>query len=146
MNSPQLNKTNDGVGTGIKIFVVILTVITAVTFAVFLFKVVGKVTSSSKEKPWALHLQMVGDKLKEAGLNRQAVTQYTKFLTQENVDLKTRSRVSQTLGELYISFGDCSSALDWLYQAQVAGPGPADNETLESQIATCLKEVKSGLP
>lgn len=146
MSLPKINKTNDGVSPGIKIFVVILTVVTAVTFAVFLFKMVGKVTSSSQEKPWVLQLQMVGDKLKEAGLKKQAVAQYTKFLEQEDVDLKTRSRVSQTLGELYISLGDCSSALVWLYQAQVAGPGPADKETLESQIAACLKKVKSGRP
>ena len=146
MNSPQFNKPNDGVGPGIKIFVVILTIITAVTFAVFFFKVVGKVTSSSKEKPWALHLKIVGDKLTEAGLKKQAVAQYTKFLEHEDVDLKTRALVSQTLGELYIKLGDCSEALFWFYQAQVAGPDPADKEILGSQIATCLKEVKSGQP
>ena len=146
MSLPKINKPNDGVSPGIKIFVVILTVITAVTFAVFFFKVVGKMTSSSKEKPWALHLKIVGDKLKEAGLKRQAVVQYTKFLQHEAVDLKTRALVSQTLGELYITLGDCSSALVWFYQAQVAGPDPAAKEKLESQIATCLKEIKSGQP
>ncbi len=146
MSPPKINKPNDGVSPGIKIFVVILTVITAVTFAVFFFKVVGKVTSSSKEKPWALHLKIVGDKLKEAGLKRQAIVQYTKFLEHEAVDLKTRAKVSQSLGKLYSTLGDYSSALVWLYQAQVAGPGPADKESLESQIDVCLKELKSGRP
>jgi len=146
MSPSKINKPNDGVSPAIKIFVVILTVITAVTFAIFFFKVVGKVTSSSKEKPWALQLQMVGDKLKEAGLKRQAVTQYTKFLGREDIDLKTRALVSQTLGELYIGLGDCRSALVWFYQAEVADPIPAGKKTLESQIDTCLKEVKSRRP
>ena len=146
MISKNINNPKDGVSPAIKIFVIILTVITLVAFAVFFYKVVGKVTSSSKDKPWALQLKNVGDKLKEAGLKKQAVAQYTIFLEHEDVDLKTRALVSQTLGELYIKLGDCGSALVWLYQAQVAGPGPADNETLESQIATCLKEVKSGRP
>ena len=146
MSSQNFNKPNEGVSSGIKIFVVILTVVTTVTFAFFLFKVVGKVTSSSKEKPWVLQMEMVGDKLKEAGLKKQAIAQYTKSLEQKDVDLKTRSRVSQTLGELYISLDDCSSALVWLYQAQVAGSDPADKVTLETQIAACLKEVNSGRP
>lgn len=110
MSPKKINIPNEGVSSAIKIFVVILTVITAVTFAVFFFKVVGKMTSSSKEKPWALQLKIVGDKLKEAGLKRQAVTQYTKFLEHEDVDLKTRALVSQTLGELYIGLSDCRSA------------------------------------
>jgi len=146
MSAPKINKPNDGVGPGIKIFVVILTVITAVTFAVFFFKMAGKITSPSKEKPWVLQLKIVGDKLKEAGLKRRAVAQYTIFLDHKEIDLKTRAQVSQTLGELYITLGDCSEALVWLYQAEVAGPDPANKKTLESQIAACLKEVKSGQP
>jgi len=146
MISKNINNPKDGVSPAIKIFVIILTVITLVAFAVFFYKVVGKVTSSSKDKPWALHLQMVGDKLKEAGLNRQAVTQYTKFLEHEDVDLKTRALVSQTLGELYVTLSDCGEALVWFYQAELAGPDPADKETLVSHIAACLKEVKSGRP
>ena len=146
MSFQKNNKPSEGVGPGIKIFVVILTVITAVTFAVFFFKVVGKVTSSSKEKPWALHLKVVGDKLKEAGLKKQAIAQYTKFLAYDGVELNDRALVSQTLGGLYVALGDCRSALTWLYQAQVAGPDPADKDTLESQIATCLKEIKPEQP
>ncbi len=146
MSPTKNNKLKDGVSPGIKIFVVILTVITAITFAVFFFKVVGKVTSSTEEKPWALHLKIVGDKLKEAGLKRQAIVQYTKFLEYEDIELKSRALVSQTLGELYFTLGDCRSALVWFYQAQVAGPDPANEETLESQIATCLKKIKSEQP
>jgi hypothetical protein len=126
--------------------VITLTVLTAVAFSVFFFKLVGKVTSSPKETPWAMELRTVGDKLKEAGLHRQAIAQYTKYLDREGIDLKTRALVSQTLGELYKTLGDCGEALVWFYRAEAAGPDPADKNTLESQIATCLKEVKSGRP
>jgi hypothetical protein len=137
---------SSGVSPAVKIMVITLTVLTAVAFSVFFYKLVGKVTSSPKEKPWALELRGVGDKLKKAGLHRQAIAQYTKFIAHEGIDRKTRALVSHTIGELYKTLGDCGEALVWFYQAEVAGPEPADKETLESQIATCLKEVKSGRP
>lgn len=147
MTPLKTDKSKDGVSPAIKILVVGLTIITMLAFIVFAFKLVGKTTSAPKEeKPWALELRVVGDKLKEAGLNRQAANQYEKFLEYEEIDLKTRARVSQTLGELHTTLGDCGSALVWFYQAEVAGPAPADKTTLDFQIATCLEEVKSGRP
>ena len=146
MNPPQTGKSGNGVSSGIKIFVVVMTVITAVTFAVFFYKVAGKITSSSGDKPWALELRAVGDKLKDAGLHRQAVVQYAKFLEYEDIDLKTRAVVAQTLGGLYKTLGECGPALSWFYQAEAAGPDPDDKQTLEAQIAACLKEVKSARP
>ncbi len=137
---------SSGVSPAIKIGVIALTVITAVAFSVFFYKLVSKVTSSPKEKPWALELRGVGDKLKEAGLHRQAIAKYTQFLAHEGIDLKTRASVSQTVGELNKTLGDCGEALVWFYQAEAAGPDPADKESLKSQVATCLKEVKSGRP
>jgi len=147
MNSLKTDKSKDGVSPAIKILVIGLTVITMLAFIVFAFKLVGKITSApEEEKSWASELRVVGDKLKEAGLDRQAASQYEKFLEHEEIDLKTRAKVSQTLGELYKTLGDCGSALVWFYQAEVAGPAPTDKTTLESHISTCLKEVKSGRP
>jgi hypothetical protein len=146
MTLQQKDKPTDGVSPTIKILVVGLTIVTVLAFTVFFYKLVGKVTSPSKERPWALELRVVGDKLKKAGLHRQAARQYAKFLENDNIDRKTRALVSQTLGALYTELGDCPSALVWLYQAEVAGPDPADEKTLASQIATCLKEVNSGRP
>ena len=146
MTPQQTDKPKDGVSPTIKILVVGLTIVTVLAFTVFFYKLVGKVTSPSKERPWALELRVVGDKLKKAGLHRQAASQYAKFLENDNIDLKTRALVSQTLGELYTEVGDCQSALVWLYQAEVAGPDPTDEKALASRIATCLKEVNSGRP
>ena len=117
MTLQQKDKPTDGVSPTIKILVVGLTIVTILAFTVFFYKLVGKVTSPSKERPWALELRVVGDKLKKAGLHRQAASQYAKFLENDNIDLKTRALVSQTLGELYTELGDCKSALVWLYQA-----------------------------
>ena len=146
MTPQQTDKPTDGVSPAIKVLVVVLTIVTVLAFTVFVYKLVGKVTSPPKERPWALELRVVGDELKKAGLHRQAASQYAKFLEHENIDRKTRALVSQTLGELYTELGDCQSALVWLYQAEVAGPDPADEKALSSQIATCLKEVHSGRP
>ncbi len=136
----------NGVSPIVKISVVILTVLTVVAFSVFFFKLVGKVTSSKKAQPWALELRGVGDKLKDAGLNKQAVAQYKKFLEHGGIDLKTRAVVSQTLGKLYVTLGDCDEALVWFYQAEAAGPAPADKDSLDSQITKCLGEVQSRRP
>jgi hypothetical protein len=146
MSSLQNDKSKDGVSPAIKIFVIILTIVTVLAFIVLAFKLVSKITSSAIEKPWALELRVVGDKLKEAGLHRQAIAQYAKFIEYEDIDLKTRSKVSQTMGELYQTLGNCGSALVWFYKAEVAGPAPTDKTTLDFQIATCLAEVKSGQP
>jgi hypothetical protein len=146
MTPQQNDKPKDGVSPTIKILVVGLTIVTVIAFTVFFYKLVSKVTLPSKKRPWAVELRVVADKLKNAGLHRQAANQYAKFLENDSIDRKTRALVSQTLGELYTELGDCPSALVWLYQAEVAGPDPADKKDLASQIASCLKEVNSGRP
>ncbi len=137
---------SSGVSPAIKFSVIILTILTFVAFGVFFFKLTGKVTTSPKEQSWSLKLRAVGDKLKSEGLYKQAVAPYTRFLEHEDIDLKTRAKVSQTLGELHATLGDCGEALVWFYQAEVAGPDPADKDVLDSHIATCLQEVKPGRP
>jgi len=147
-----------GVSPIIKFFVIFLTVITVVAFSVFFFKLFTKISSSAKpsspvkvaspvaKDSWAYELRMVGDKLKKAGLKKEAVEQYAKFLQHAGVDSTTRALVSGTVGKLYRELGDCRQALVWLYRAQVAGPESGQIKALESQIAACLKEVKSGRP
>lgn len=144
-----------GVSLKVKIFVILLTVVTAVAFSVFFFKLVNKISSSAKSSTpakvispttkiyWAHELRLVGDKLKAVGLQKQAIDQYSIFLQFANVDSKTRALVSQEVAELYIELGDCHEALVWLYRAQAAGPSQEQMQSLESQINTCLKAIKS---
>jgi len=142
----------------IKFFVILLTVTTVVAFSVFFFKLFTKISSPAKpsspakiaspvaKDSWAYELRMVGDKLKQAGLKKEAIEQYAKFLQHPNMDSTTRARVSGMVGKLYRELGDCRQALVWLYRAQVAGPESGQIKALEAQIAACLKEVKSERP
>jgi len=104
------------------------------------------VVSPADEKNWARQLLTVGDELKSAGLKEQAVGQYKKFLEQDKIDLKTRARVSFTLGELYAQLGNCPEALVWLFQARIAEPDPVIKEALQGKIDICLKEIESAHP
>jgi hypothetical protein len=153
-----------GVSLKIKVFVILLTIVTVVAFSVFFFKLVSKIASSAKTSSslktssptkvtspeaqdlWTHELQIVGDKLKSAGLKKQAIEQYAQFLQYTSVDSKTRSQVSQTVAELYVELGDCREALVWLYRAQVAGPSVERRTALETQINTCLKDISSERP
>lgn len=147
-----------GVSLKIKIFVILLTVLTVVAFSVFFFKLVSKISSSARtaspvkvaspvaENSWAHELQIVGDKLKKAGLKKEAIEQYSQFLHLTSVDSNTRAGVSQTVAELYVELGNCRQALVWLYRAQVAGPEAEQMLALETQIAACLKDIKSEQP
>jgi hypothetical protein len=149
---------DSGVSPKVKIFVVFLTVMTVVAFSVFFFKLVNKLSASGETSPptqaappvaknsWVHELQTVGDKLKKAGLKKQAIEQYSKFLQLAGVDAKTRALVSETVAELYVELGDCRQGLVWLYRAQVAGPGAGRAEALETRIDACLKVVKTERP
>lgn len=137
----------------IKIFAILLTLVTAAAFAAVLLRLTAKLTpapekisSPAKEETWPRQLRTVGDKLAKAGLKEQAIEQYSKFLQLASVDSKTRAEVSQVTGELYVELGDCRNGLVWFYQAQAAGPGPSRLKTLEAQIDACLEEVKSKRP
>ena len=150
MNSPT--KPDDGVSSKIKIFVILLTIITVVAFIAFFFKLISKFSSPTKistpDNPVsrAQELRIVGDKLKKAGLKKLAIEEYIKFLQRAEADSKTRAEVSQTLGEIYAELEDCRQGLVWFYRAQVAGPDSSSKDALESQIDACLKEINSGRP
>jgi hypothetical protein len=147
-----------GVSPTVKIFVIILTVVTIVAFSVFFFKLVSKFSSSAKTSSpvkvtspvaansWAHELKIVGDKLKKAGLKKEAIEQYSQFLQYTSVDSDTRAGISQAVAELYMELGDCRQGLVWLYRAQVTGPEAEQMRALETQIAACLKEVQSERP
>lgn len=147
-----------GVSLKIKVFVILLTVVTVVAFSVFFFKLVSKISSSARtaspvkatspaaENSWAHELQIVGDKLKKAGLKKEAIEQYSQFLQLTSVDSNTRAGVSRTVAELYVELGNCRQGLAWLYRAQVADPRAENMPALEAQIAACLKDVKPERP
>ncbi|GJL78415.1 MAG: hypothetical protein NPINA01_14040 [Nitrospinaceae bacterium] len=152
------DKPDSGVSLKIKVFVILLTIVTVIAFSAFFLRLIIKFSSSAKtsssekvssqviEESWHQELQVVGDKLKKAGLRKQAIEQYSEFLQRARVDSKTRAQVSETIGELYVELGDCRAGLAWFYRAQAAGPDAGRVQGLESQIAACLKEINSSQP
>ncbi len=137
--SPE-SSPSEGVGRGVKIFVILLTVVTVAAFAVFSLQLVSKMLSPSKAASWPNRLYEVAGKLQEAGLKQQAVQQYIRYLETAKVDLARRAAVSETIGALYREMDNCPEALVWFYSAQVAAQQPG--ETLQSHIAACLKTLR----
>ena len=145
-NSPEMNQ--DRISRKIKIPVILLTLATLIAFAVFFVKLSSSLLGSKKDSPeaWGPQMQMVGDKLKSAGLKEQAITQYINFLELREIDLKIRARVAQTVGQLYIELDNCPEAMPWLFQAETIGPAPSQNDILTRRIDFCLQKIKQPLP
>lgn len=142
MNSLFSRDSADGLHPAIKISVVVLTLVTLVTFALFVVKMLNRTITPSKVTSRFYEYKIVGDKLKSAGLRDQAIAQYETFLQHDKVDGKTRSQVSQTVAELYMETGNCRKALGWLYHAEIAA-GPERKNNLNTYIETCLKRIES---
>ena len=141
-NSPEMNQ--DRISRKIKIPVILLTLATLIAFAVFFVKLSSSLLGHPEV--WGPQMQMVGDKLKSAGLKEQAITQYIKFLELREIDLKIRARVAQTVGQLYIELDNCPEAMSWLFQAETIGPAPSQNAVLTRHIDFCLQKIKQPLP
>ncbi len=141
-NSPEMNQ--DRISRNIKIPVILLTLATLIAFAVFFVKLSSSLLGHPEV--WGPQMQMVGDKLKSAGLKEQAITQYIKFLELREIDLKIRARVAQTVGQLYIELDNCPEAMSWLFQAETIGPAPSQNDILTRHIDFCLQKIKQPLP
>ena len=141
-NSPEMNQ--DRISRNIKIPVILLTLATLIAFAVFFVKLSSSLLGHPEV--WGPQMQMVGDKLKSAGLKEQAITQYIKFLELREIDLKIRARVAQTVGQLYIELDNCPEAMSWLFQAETIGPAPSQNDILTQHIDFCLQKIKQPLP
>ena len=141
-NSPEMNQ--DRISRNIKIPVILLTLATLIAFAVFFVKLSSSLSGSLEV--WGPQMQVVGDKLKSAGLKEQAITQYIKFLELREIDLKIRARVAQTVGQLYIELDNCPEAMSWLFQAETIGLVPSQNDILTRHSDFCLQKIKQPLP
>jgi len=132
-----------GVSMPIKVAVIGLTVVTFVAFGVFALMLAKKIAGPPADsKPWNNRLVPVAEKLEEAGLPKQALQQYKKFLEHPKIDLETRSRISHKVGELYIQQGNCKEALSWLYQSQAAFPNAPWTQDVNQKIGNCLGKIK----
>lgn len=138
---------SEGVSPGIKIFVLILTLVTIAAFALFFIKLFGKMGGAARAPGPAPWLQ-VAQALESAGLKEQAAEQYALYLKTAKMDRATRARVSLTLGRLHAGEGDCARALPWLLHAELSAGDAALGDTARGLARKCeaklLKSPKGG--
>ena len=143
MENSAPENSSDGVSPAVKISVIILTVVTIVTFAVFIFKVSMQMSGPSAEKTQLNVYKTVGDRLRSDGLKDQAIGQYKLFLSQGKVDSLTRAQVSQFIGELYSEMNNCGEAMVWFYHAEASGLNEEKKPALEASISICKNKIKN---
>ena len=96
----------DGLSNKIKVPIIILTFITLCAFGALFIKIAYSVSSPEKNLNNHQYLRNVGDKLKNNGLNEQAIDQYIKYLDKAKTDALTRSTIAHTVGELYMKLNN----------------------------------------
>ena len=120
--APAQNTLKDGLSNKIKVPIIILTFITLCTLGALLIKIAYSVSLPEKNLDSYLYLLKIGDKLKNNGLNEQAIDQYIKYLDKTQAEALSRSMVAHTVGELYMKLNNCREALVWLFHAETIGP------------------------
>ena len=130
----------DGVSSKLKIFVIGLTFLTVMAFGVFIAMFIKKMFINKSESPhWGPQLLTIAEELKDRGLKQQAIKQYENYLTSQEVDLATRSRVYSEISELYLELGHCDQAILWYLHAKAAQPKAPRAEESERQFQECRK-------
>ncbi|MEC7641099.1 MAG: hypothetical protein VYC17_02985, partial [Nitrospinota bacterium] len=103
----------------------------------------SKIFSLSQGATWDKQLIQIGDRLKNEGLQEEAIAQYEKFLEGPKIDPSLRAKVSHSIGRLYQEKGNCRQALVWFFQVELAHPQTAREKNLGAQIDFCLQQIKS---
>ena len=140
------NPIKDRLSNKIKIPIIILTFITLCAMGVLFIKIAYSVSSPRKQSDSYQHLRNVGDKLKNKGLNEQAIDQYIKYLEKSKTNALSHSMVAHTVGELYMELSNCREALVWLFQAETLGSTYHRFDDLKTNIDTCLIQIRSPKP
>ena len=141
-----LNTPKHGLSNKIKVPIIILTFITLCALGALFIKIAYSVSSPDKNFNGHQYLRNIGDKLKNNGLNEQAIDQYIKYLDKTKAGLLSRSEVAHTIGELYMELNNCREALVWLFHAETTGPTYQHTDKLKKHIDTCLIQISSPEP
>ena len=135
---PDQKILKDRLNNKVKISIIILTIVTLCAFGALLIKVAYSVNSPENKIDRYQYLRSIGDKLKNNGLNEQAIDQYIKYLNKSKTDALTRSTVAHNVGELYMGLSNCEEALVWLFHAETAGSTYQRADELKQHIDICL--------
>ena len=139
----------DGVSKKLKIFVIILTVVTFLTLVALFTKLINKpivpkknlqnVQTSMPNKNLSNEYQAVGKRLMNSGLKEQAIDQFIKVWEMQKPGNQERTKAAQTVGTLYADLGNCQEALTWLFRAEISDSTIPMQPTIDS----CLAKVRS---
>ena len=152
-HDPESNKPSGGflptagVSTKLKVFVIGLTFVTVTAFGIFIVMFAKKVfIKGADEGTWGLQLVTIAEELKDKGLRPQAIEHYQKYLDTQEVDLKTRSRISFDIAALYVDLGKCDDALVWFLHAKAAQSTAPWVQESEAQLQQCRDQSKTSQP
>ena len=143
---PDPNTPKEELSNKIKASIIILTFITLCALVALSIKIAYSVSSPEKKLDNHQYLRNVGDKLKDKGLNEQAIDQYIKYLEKSKTNALSHSMVAHTVGELYMELSNCREALVWLFHAETAGTTYHRAGELKKHIDTCLVQINSSEP
>ena len=140
------NTLKVGLSNKVKIPIIILTFLTLCALGALFAKIATSVSPSEKKVDSYQFLRDVGDKLKNNGLNEQAIEQYISYLEKSDMSSLSHATVAHSVGELYMKLSNCREALAWLFRAETADPEYQRASELKNHIDTCLTHIKSSKP
>ncbi len=131
-----------GVSSGVKYFVIFLTLVTIIAFGTFTALLVKRfafpsTADISTDSPTI----KVAKKLEEAGLIDKAIQEYKNFLNQPDVNSKMKSEISYVLGKLFIKKKDCSEALVWFFYSDEYFQDADWNTEVKNNIQKCQGQI-----
>ena len=81
------------------------------------------------------------NKLKSAGLTRQAAQEYEQYIQSARLEPKQLAGLCYTIGKMCMEAGDYEKALAWLYRVELADPQTSLKVELGSSIINCLERT-----
>jgi hypothetical protein len=132
-----------GVSTKLKIFVIGLTFVTIAAFGIFIAMFIKKTFIKGTNQTWGPQLVTIAEELKSRGLKPQAIEHYKKYLDTQNVNMKTRSRISFDIATLYTELGQCDDAVVWFLHSKTAQPKVSQASKIESKMQQCQSQSKT---
>ena len=102
-------------------------------------------TTGSRTAPgqaWTAENQReLANKLKSAGLARQAVQEYEQYIHTARLEPGQLAGLCYTIGKMCMEAGDYEKALAWLYRVELADPQTKLKPELGSSIINCLERT-----
>ena len=83
----------------------------------------------------------LANKLKSAGLARQAAQEYEQYIKSAQLEPKQLAGLCYTIGKMCMESGDYEKALAWLYRVELADPQTSLKVELGSSIINCLERT-----